>query len=236
MKRIINIYWLAIAILMGCQKEDVSFYNGESGISFYLNNNEVDSLNYSFAYNAFEKKSDTLFIKMRLQGYVSNSDRKVKVTAADGTTAKEGVDFILPEAVLKAGENTISYPLVVNNTAKMNEEAYLIKLQVAASEDLKVSALGKEIGNTTATDTYKVWVSNILLKPVYWTEMQSYYGVFSKTKYRFMVQTLGITDFSLKNVGYYGAYNYPLKLRIALLEYEKVNGELIDEFNNRISF
>jgi hypothetical protein len=230
-----NILIALVALLFAsCAKDEVSFYSGEDGITFYLDANEKDSTAYSFAMNLQTLELDTIPVKMRIQGYVSNVDRKVKVVAAEGTTATEGVDFVLPEVVVPAGASTIVYPLIVKNTPIMRDKSLRIVMKVSDSEDFKVGTLGREIGNTVSISTYKVDVSNIILDNARWDEKSDqfkYFGKYSYEKYRFMVTVLGVTDFTSAAIGFYGMYNYPIILRQKLAEHEAQYGPIYVKVN-----
>ena len=232
-------YLTAILLLMSliaCSKQETMYYQGADRISFLLGQYELDSINYSFAFDPIPKEKDTLFLKMRIQGPAQNKDREVSVRAGQGTTAVLNEDFILPPFTVPAGAITIDYPLILINSEKMKEQSVRIVLEVAESADFLPGGTGQEVGGTYAVNSYKVWVSNKPDKPAYWDDIAYYFGEFSATKLRFMVSTLDISDFSYESIGAYGLYNYPVALRNALVKYEAANGPLIDEFNNPVTF
>lgn len=225
-------------LVIGCTKDEIPFYTGDDSIAFYIHANEKDSIDYSFAMNLANTTSDTIPLKMRVQGYVSTRDRKVKVVATDGTTARLGEDFVLPEVVVPAGAQTINYPLIVNNTAIMRDKSLRIVLKVEATEDFSIGTIGQEIGNTIAIPVYKIDVSNIILDNARWSntsDQYKYFGKYSCEKYRFIVNVLGVTDFSSATIGFYGLYNYPLILRQKLAEYEAQYGPIYIVVNNQVT-
>lgn len=257
-----NLYKTGLALLTvvlssvfnSCDQAELIGYDASyDGIAFYIagNGTEADSLSYSFAYNTEVLEKDTIFIKMRLVGKLSDSDRAIKVIADEGTTAIAGTHYKLPDIVLPAGEGTIDYPLVLFNTADLKTNDYKIKLKIVASDDLKVGAIGREVGTTnivngsasvTSTtinlDHYTVNFNNKLSEPSYWTDLTYYdYGTFSVTKFQFMLKTLGADLMnSAPTWTYNQTLNYRIKLINALTAYEATNGPLLDENGVQVKF
>jgi len=229
---------LIIGSLVACKKEEVPFYSGPDGITIYLDTYDTDSLNYSFAFQPLGTEVDTIYLQMRILGATKGYDRKIRVVAGDGTTAQEGVDFKLLEGVMPADSLTISYPVVIYNTEGILEQAKKIVVAVAANDDFVPGATRLETAGTRVCDHYKIWISNRVDKPDYWSDIEYYFGEYSETKFRFMISTLGITDFSYENIGAVGLYNYPLQLNNALEVYKQENqGEpLEDEEGEVVTF
>lgn len=229
-------YISVVFLLASCRKEAVMTFQGPDGITFYTDKYEADSLTYSFAFAITEKSRDTVWLKMRVSGTVSDKPRRILVKAGEGTTAVNGRDYILPEAFLPAGTLTVKYPVVLLNSPEMKTTVFRLVLQVAESGDLIVGAIGQEMGQTTSLDKFVIQVSNQLVEPAYWPDISSRFGAFSATKFRFMIQVTGLTEFSVEAIGIDGLYNLPVKLKNALDEYEVEHGPLIDENGNEVTF
>lgn len=222
--------------LMGCKKQETIYYQGEESVSFVLGKFESDSLSYTFAFDPVPKERDTIYLKMRIQGPAQDRPRRIVLKAVEGTTAVLNEDFIIPSFSVPAAAITVDYPIILINSEKMKTKSVRIVLDVAESEDFLPGGVGQEIGETFAVNTYKIWVSNKPDKPSYWDDVAYYFGEFSAEKLRFMISTLGIADFSYEKIGAYGLYNYPVTLRNALAKYEDMNGPLIDEFGDPVTF
>lgn len=259
MKNKINsISGIALGIIMlllyGCEKSEIITIDPENaGIAFYIvgNGTETDSLSYSFAYNSTELEKDTIFINMRLTGEIKNFDREIGVVADEGTTAVQGTDFELPKIVLPAGTSTVKYPLVLFNKETLLTQDLRIVLKVIETKDLKIGALGREIGTTTIvnntiqisattvnTDRYVVNFNNKLTEPDYWLELESYgYGTFSITKFQFMLKTLGTDKIdAVLQWNYNQTLSYLVQMQNALQSYEQENGLMIDENGLPVAF
>jgi len=234
---------IGIVLFASCKKDEIPFYSGEDGISFYLSSNESDSLSYSFAYSLVEKQKDTVFLKVRILGAAADHPRKITVIPGNGTTARKGIDFDLPEFVVPAGGITALYPVVIYNTPEMKTKTFRLVAEIAENQDFKPGATGEETGSvnenypgTISLNKLKIDISSQLLKPGYWSTVQGAFGTFSITKFKFMISVTGLTDFSDPAIGTDGYYNLPVKLRNALAAYELNNGPLIDEFGQRVTF
>lgn len=238
------LYILIVVTLFSCKKERVQVYQGKDGISFfgltYQLLTDIPVRSYSFALQATQKTRDTLFIPMRITGKVSDKPRVVLLKTTDGTTATAGVDFELKEAIFPAGATTFNYPLVLINSTGMANNVYRIVLEPAETKDFTLGTFGQTPGTTNADITeenfryLKVDVTGQYIEPSYWSDLD--FGEFSAVKYQFMVKTLGITDFSYDNIGQEGLLNFPVTLKNALAAYEAVNGPLIDENGERVTF
>ena len=231
------LFFSLLCLTLACKKQDVATYSGDNGITFYRGQYEADSLSYSFAFSIKPKQKDTVFLKMRVQGPAVDFARTVSVKAAAGSTARENIDYQLPEAKLPAGTLTLMYPVVLLNSPGMLTNTYRLIVEVAPNKDFSTGGFGAEItGKTIAVKSVKIDVSNQILQPTYWPSIQGSFGPFSVAKFKFMIQVTGLTDFSDEAIGIDGFYNLPVKLGNALAAYEAVNGPLIDENGNRVTF
>jgi hypothetical protein len=238
------LYVMIVVSLFSCKKEEVATYQGKDGVSFFaytyqlLHTTAVRS--YSFALQATQKPRDTMFIPLRITGKLSDSPRTVLLKAIDGTTATAGVDFELKEAIIPPGTYIFNYPLILINSPGMAKNVYRIVLEPAETKDFTLGTFGQTPATTTTLGTeqnfryLKIEVTNQYIEPAYWADLD--FGVFSAEKYKFMVKTLGITDFSYERIGTDGLLNFPVTLRNALIAYEAVNGPLIDENGQRVTF
>jgi len=229
---------LILVLIYSCKKEKVETYSGKDGITFTIAKYATDSMSYSFAFNTQVKTRDTIYLNLRVVGAAANRDRSVVMKPGAGSTARLGVDYILPVATVPAGQLTLKYPLILLNSPEMATRSFRLIAELAPSTDFEADSLGLESGvaGTTSTHRIKVEITNTILKPGYWTSVQSSFGTFSVTKFRFMISVTRLTDFSQEAIGISGIYNIPVQLNNALAEYEEINGPLIDEFGNQVTF
>ena len=239
------LYIMIVVCLFSCKKETVETYQGKDGVSFFAYTFELLHTtavrNYSFALQATQKQRDTLFIPMRITGKLTDQPRTVLLKTAQGTTATAGVDFELKEFTVPIGASKFNYPLILLNSAGMAKNVYRIVLEPAETKDFILGTLGQTPRTTTAQPEenfryLKVDVTSQYIEPAYWIYLFQDFGEFSAVKYKFMVKTLGITDFNYDKIGSDGLLNFPVTLRNALAAYEAANGPLLDENGQKISF
>lgn len=222
-----------VSMLFACQKEEVPTFSDRDGVAFYTLNGESDSIGYSFALNVSPQVRDTIVLKMRVVGRVANYDRIVQVVPGAGTTARAGIEYILPEARIPAGKLMIEYPLIVLKTPQMATTTYFLYLDVAENKDFILGAVGQEpITNSSNTLKMKLSINDRIEQPAYWGPNGNtayFFGAFSVTKFRFMVQVTGLTEFDYDKLEADDQANLRVKLRNALIKYELANGPLMDE-------
>lgn len=228
--------------MMACSKETVQPYDSTAGVAFYIKSDgtEADSISYSFALQAGAKTKDTIFVRMRIVGAPATVNRRIKIKAGIGTTAREGVDYELPAIDMPADSVAVLYPIVLIKSAHLDTATVRLVAEVANSEDFEPGTTGLETGGTINVHTFTVDFNNQLIMPGYWSLIDGYFGAYSKVRYRFMISVFGTADFAPVEVGgtltYADLLNYPVRLRNALAEYEAGNGPLIDEFGNQVTF
>ena len=232
---------LAIVVLSACKKDETEVFNSKPGISFYyFPGLGPDSTNYSFANQLQQQPKDTLYIGMRVMGTAVNFDREIEVKALPATTATEGVHFILPKIILPADSLTVQYPIILINAADLKTNTYHLEIGVAENKDFVQGAIGGANFNTRNIKLYKINFNNQLIKPDYWLYIANYFGDYSNVKYRFMIDVCGFSDFKPDSIGgtlsYSDFLNLNVRLKNALREYNILNGPLLDETGQEISF
>ncbi|MCA5006756.1 DUF4843 domain-containing protein [Sphingobacterium bovistauri] len=230
MKYILILFVCFIGLFTACNKATLQQYIAGDGVYFY----SIDSANYSFANQVGLVEKDTVFVKMRVLGDVKDFDRAFQLKAVKGTTAKENIHYILPKISIKSNTNTIEYPVVLLNAPDLKTNTLRLELEVLENESFPQGS--GIINNGLTYSMFKINFSNRLLKPTYWNNIQSYFGEYSDVKYKFMIDETGFSDFSFQVFNDPELINFKGLLNVALQEYVKVNGPLLDENQKPISF
>lgn len=229
--------FILLVLVLGCKKSEIPTYHGADGISFYISYfANPDSINYSFALQPAQKQRDTVFIPMRLVGKPSANPRTFKLRATDSSTARNNVDYILPNATLPANQLSVNYPLIVLNSPEMKTTTFKLMLEVAPGADLVAGAPGVAADLSANLKRMKVNITNQLIRPTYWDNLEFLFGTFSVVKFQFMIKVSGLTNFDPNVVGAGDLFRLQVNFRNALTVYEAANGPLIDEFGNRVKF
>ncbi|WP_343692916.1 DUF4843 domain-containing protein [Chitinophaga sp.] len=226
-----------LVFTLGCKKSDIPTYHGQDGISFYTKYfSDPDSINYSFALQPTNKLRDTVLIPMRLVGKTSTDPRRIKLRAADSSTARANIDYILNEIDLPANQTSVNYPLIVLNSPEMKTKTLKLILEVDPGSELVAGAPGVAVDYSENLQQMTVNITSQLIKPNYWDNIEFVYGPFSVTRFQFMIRVTGLLNFDPNVIGSSEIFRLQVMLRNAIAAYELANGPLIDEFGNQVKF
>ncbi|SEW54218.1 DUF4843 domain-containing protein [Chitinophaga arvensicola] len=217
-----------IYLLIGaCGKEDRLMYKEAPSISFRRDVVMPDSINYTFVVKPDSLLTDTIYLNIRISGVASDKDRKFNLMTGENSTAIKGKHFDIGETVIKAGVYAIKFPVYLHRTPDMKDKIFSIYFRMGSSDDFKAG-----FDNSL---TYQVKVTDKLLKPADWSDF--FYGSYSLAKHQFMVSRLGTTAITMGTGAQFSQIMSILqKMRVELIKYENVNGPLIDENGNRVTF
>lgn len=229
----LSFIFVMLMIFSACKKDPDANYTGQNGITFYYKSGaEQDSISYSFSFNQVPKTKDTVWVKMRLVGQLSDQPRDIKVITGEGTTAEEGKHYILPDYVLPADSFTVRYPVVLLSSPDLDNKSVRLVIKVGDSKDLIAGTTGQADPTTANTIRFKFNFSNKLIKPDYWDYIGGYVGPYSDVRYDFMIKVFGTANFRPDSKG--GIITYPqwlniqATLRNALDKYVREHGPIMD--------
>lgn len=224
-----NILYLSVFLAVfgvACSTSDESMYEGSSSIYFDLSGNEIDSIVYSFA-----KTTDTshiIEIPLEIAGYAVDYDREFLVVVdKDLSTAEEGKHFeaLNSSYILPKDEFTTVLPLTVYSTDKLLDSVVVdVVLRLVPNDDFPNNFSDRQLA--------RIRVSNMLSKPSMWDVVygRKYFGTWSKTKYKLILQICEIDDLPPYN----GPNRYLLKgYGMKMQNYFRENYPVYDE-NNQI--
>lgn len=190
------IYTLAgLSFLLGsCKQTDLFTYDHPANIYFDLDTDARpdvslrDSIVYTFAYD-MAKSRDTVFIPVRISGLRESRDRQYQVAAEqDSSSAVPGTHYeaLQPAYALPADSGTASLPVVIYNTADLEERAVSLILKLRPSADFGIE-------NPDLVRA-KVVVSARLEQPPWWS---MWLGAYSRTKHQLFLLVTGQTNMSM---------------------------------------
>lgn len=243
---------LAVAIT-SCSKELV--YKNMPGI--YIDKEKLtarDSTAYSFAEKSESLMLDTIYIPVKISGEVSNTDRNVPLQAnAAKTNAIAGTHYQILTTVIKANELTARVAVLLKRTPDLKSKQLRIYLETAPNTDFPLTITSTKTNSTfsgeassTYSPGYLIKLTDQILKPDTWDGSGSwfryYFGTYSAVKFKFIIEVTGRTVWGDR--ARYGPdaptsaqlQIYYTKLITALYEYEKINGPMIDETGNQVTF
>jgi hypothetical protein len=252
----INHLMCLVTLVIGitsCSKELV--YKNMPGI--YIDKEKLtarDSTAYSFAEKSAALMLDTIYIPIKISGEMSNTDRAVPLQAnAAKTNAIAGTHYQILSSVVKANELTARVAVLVKRTPDLKTRQLRIFLEIVPSADFPLTITNTKTNSTyngepsaSYNPGYLIKLTDQLLKPDTWDGSGSwfkyYFGAYSAVKFKFIIEVTGRIVWGDR--ARYGPdaptdtemQIYYTKLITALYEYEKINGPMIDETGNQVTF
>lgn len=228
LSRFICILLMAGSIVTGCRKDALEMYSSEPAIYFYsgVSATATDSAAYNFILLPVTQTADTVYLPVRVQGFSAAKDRTISYTIADSSTAKEGTHFKMGPAIMRAGRYVDSIPVYLQRTKNMADSTLRLYISLKASADFSLGYTNHLI--------YKLTVTDRVVPPTWNYTLSSTFGAYSNVKFRFIVSVLQITSFTGLLPSQTAAM--ATKCKLALAEYEAINGPMLDENGVRVVF
>ena len=195
---------------------------------------DSDSLIFSFAPYVSEFTEITMDSRVYITGEVADKDRTVNIAVDnEKTTASDKHYSFNGSLIIKAGEHYASLPVTLFRTDDLQSKSVKLVLKISESGEIKPGV--KEWSNISI-----LW-SDMISKPANWENMTEFFGTYSDTKYRFIIDVLGLGTFTYGEINgmTWGEMNhFKIKLVNALNEYNNANPQfpLTDEFNQLVKF
>jgi hypothetical protein len=250
-----TLYILAsLLCLTSCAKEDIdTFDTNYKALNIWFGTSNVVSEKLVHNYSYYNGETSLTFYA-RITGQPTDYDRTFTLEAYDGDVDKAKGSYRVEGYVIPAGKTTAQFKIYFDSSKLSNENLFSeedghLYFRMAENSEFKQGADG--------LNTLTVVLRNYLSKPEDWDTTDSYlfkpyktyFGDYSKVKYRFIIENTGLVDFrisSTASVPYNESTNYIsiayatyLKqvLQIALTEYNNTHTtKLTDENGNLITF
>lgn len=223
---------LTVLIFSSCTKDKLTLYDEEANLYFEKIASDIskDSTSFSFAIKTPDLMVDTVYLKVRTMGKIRKTPGQINLKIAENSTAIAGKHYKILPYVMPADSFKVKLPVVVMRTPDLLKKEVFLDLNIVESEDFKPGV--------TNQLNYKIKINDFFSKPDNWDQRLSvFFGAFSQRKFAFIFKTLGLSKFVYpEEIPYSQMVFFKLKLKNALLEYEKENGPMIDELENRVVF
>ncbi|WP_281636504.1 DUF4843 domain-containing protein [Flavobacterium marginilacus] len=189
---ILSIVFFSFLGLTSCTQEEIKAYEDTDNIYFsrsifplYSSGPVIDSTGFSFGFDNAAIKERIFPLAIRVQGKVSNVDRKVNLTVDPSSTAVLGTHFTLPEnIVLRAGKEIDTILVKVLRTSDMKTKDLTLVLNLEDNDffttKMKSRVTNVLTGKTISFVRFKLSFNDKLSAPVSWSTAN--YGVFSAKK------------------------------------------------------
>ena len=193
---------LLTLLTAACSKEEVSTYDiSRTALNIWVGTEAgavYESVTYNYSY-AYEEGSVTFYAQ--LSGMPADHDRTFRLEPFGGDSAIMANTIRTEDYVLPAGEVRGTYQ-VHFNTQQLSSPTLFTDRDGTISFRLKPNdtfAVGTE-----NHQQFTVTLKNYLAKPDNWDSanfpripLSKYFGTYSRVKYQFMIEVLGLIDFEI---------------------------------------
>ena len=241
-------------LLCACSHEDVPTYDtSRTGLDIWVGNAggvvyESTTYNYSYAY-----EEGTVTFYAQISGMPADHDRTFRIEPFGGDSALMINTVRTEDYVIPAGQIGGTYK-VYFNTQKLTDP--LLFTETDGTINFRVKPTDDFDLGTENHQQFTVVLKNYLAKPDNWDAanfpripLSKYFGTYSRVKYQFMIQILGLIDFEI-NYNTQTAYDEELNvvssvyaihlqqlMQRALAEYNATHDTpLTDEYGNPVMF
>lgn len=234
MKKIKSIIlaFAAIGMFTACEN-DKFYYQDEPRIRIegpYEWAIGTDSLNFSFATYPNSVQQQEMKMTLYVMGEAVSTDRTAKLEVDAAKTTASASQYIIPETVIiPAGKLEVPFVVTLMRSEDLTSQTVSLFFKVVESNDFKVGVIEQ--------NHFIMKWNDILGKPKNWdTELKEFFGEYSLTKYRFIIDTIGFGEFG-NGMTWSELKNYQIMMKTALDEYNATSaGPLKDENGQLVEF
>lgn len=192
-----NILILCVAawFFAGCDDSSELYDYPINKIGFLLEAGESKVMTKTFIYDQPDVERDTVYVRMRTMGFVSDADRLVRLEQAEVTeeeaastlNAVPGIHYIpfddpeqINRMVVKAGQVEAEIPIILLRDPSLETEQVALKIRVVENEEFQ--PFNQELSERI------ILFSDQPLQPAAWDDIfAQWYGTWGPVKYRFML-------------------------------------------------
>ena len=192
----------ALLLLTACSQEEVSLYDtSQTALNIWVGNQAgavYDHATYNYSY-AYEEGSVTFYAQ--LSGMPADVDRTFRLEPFGGDSALMAVTVRTDDYVIPAGAIGGTYQVYFNTQLLPDANLFAnregsINFRVMPSDAFSIGTEGHQ--------QFTVVLRNYLAKPDNWDTanfpripLSKYFGTYSRVKYQFMIEHLGLIDFEI---------------------------------------
>lgn len=220
-----------IGLLGSCENDNFLYQDTArarlEGMTKWTLGTNSDSLSFNFLYAGMATEYE-MEMTVRVMGKATNYDRKVNLSVVTAKTTAGSHQYTFPSSVtIPANEYKSSFPVVLKRTDDLANKTVSLCFEITASDDFQAGV--------EENSSLSIRWNDKISKPNDWDKsLAEFFGTYSDAKYLFIIDITGISDFS--NLSWSEKWSMQITLITALQEYEKQNGQLLDEDGNPVNF
>lgn len=233
-RNIIILAGMAMLGLASCSDEDF-LYQDQPRVRLVGPNNYTagtDSLTFSFVTYPSDTTSKVMNVQVYVMGNVADHDRIANIVVDNAKTTATAAQYDVPATVtVPAGEAYGLLPVTLKRTSDIQNKDVRLCIKVAESADFGVGV--NEENHLTL-----IWNDKIT-RPTNWDDLEEFFGSYSDTKYRFMIENAGgLSEFDADTMTWAQLQSYKIKFVNALNDYNTAHpgNPLTDESGVLVTF
>ena len=187
----------------------------------------TDSLNFSFATYPNSVQQQEMQMTLYVMGEAASTARTAKLVVDASKTTAAATQYILPETVtVPAGQLKVPFVVTLMRSEGLTSQTVSLTFKVVESSDFKVGV--------NEQNHFSMKWNDILGKPKNWdTELKEFFGEYSLTKYRFIIDTIGFGEFG-NGMSWSQLKNYQIMMKTALDEYNATHTTPLTDENGQL--
>lgn len=225
----------AAAVVTGCSSDEDFYYKDQPRVR--LVGDKIwaagsDSVTFSFVAYGATVTEQLINVDAQIMGNVADRDRTVTLAVVPELTTAAASQYVVPEQVtIPAGQAKSTFAVALKRDASLLSKTVRLYVRVTDSSDFLTGV---------NEDNHIVFIWNdILSKPNNWESLESFFGTYSDTKYRFMLENAGgIGEFNADTMSWAQLNSLRIKFQNQLNDYNAAHpgNPLTDEFGQQVSF
>ncbi len=180
-------------ILTGCHKDDLLTFSKSPDVYFLSNaTTYADSTNISFAFIGGNVAEYDTSVLVMITGSPVARDRYAAVAVSDESTAQANVHYknLSTSVLIPANQLTGKVTFTAIRTEDMQTNNYMLKILLQQSEDfttdIRTMVVNNATGKTTNVVEYRFFITDILTKPLRWSD--GFFGPFTRKKFQLICE------------------------------------------------
>lgn len=204
---------LTAYLLPGCKKQEYLYQDVSSRIWLGARTNPnnanayTDSAISTFMLKPASAETDTLYVVANLTGKPATTDMPFLLEVVQDSTNVAATDYTLGATIMPANSFEARIPVIVKKNVPgldLKKQRAKLVLRFVPNEHFLNAQPGR--------DLFRITWFDFLARPASWSAIESMVGPFTQAKYRFIIDVLGVTEFTR----YQGNFNLLLAVQAAL--------------------
>lgn len=213
---------LTAYLLPGCKKEEYLYQDVSSRIwlGARLNatnpNAYTDSAISTFMLKPATAELDTLYLVANLTGKPAATDLPFAVEVVKDSTNVTSADYTIGETIMPANSFEARIPVIVKKNVPgldLKKQRAKLVFRFVPNEHFLNAQPGR--------DLFRITWFDFLARPASWSAIESVAGTFTQAKYRFIMEVLGVSEFSRFQNNFNLLLAVQASLRKALKDYNE---------------